>query len=85
MYVCLTLFSRDIFNNIGEFASMNREFADCYLDPEGRDIENGKLTWMVVVALQRARKDQRKVMEECYGKGDSEKAAKVKEVRFKQK
>ena len=79
---CLSVFSlRDIFNNIGEFASMNREFANCYLDCDGRDIENGKLTWLIVVALQRARRDQVKVLEECYGQQDAEKAKKVKEVR----
>ena len=59
---------------------MNREFANCYLDSEGRDIENGKLTWLIVVAMQRARRDQVKVLENCYGQGDHESAAKVKNI-----
>ena len=76
----ITFFRRDIFNNIGEFASMNREFANCYLDSQGRDIQSGKLTWLIVVALQRARRDQIKVLEQCYGQPEPEKARKVKEV-----
>jgi farnesyl diphosphate synthase len=34
----------------------------------GTDIQDGKCSWLAVVAMQRASEDQKKVMLECYGK-----------------
>lgn len=54
---------------------------DCFGDPEvtgkiGTDIQEGKCSWLAVVALQRANPTQRKIMEENYGKAD-EKSVKI--------
>ncbi|KYQ51068.1 Farnesyl pyrophosphate synthase, partial [Trachymyrmex zeteki] len=44
------------------------------------DIQEGKCTWLIVVALQRATPDQRKILEECYGFADPEKVRRVKQL-----
>jgi farnesyl diphosphate synthase len=46
------------------------DFLDCFGDAKvtgkiGTDIEDGKCTWLAVVALQRASPDQRALMEVC--------------------
>ncbi|KAL6262272.1 hypothetical protein P5V15_007367 [Pogonomyrmex californicus] len=47
---------------------------------DSTDIEEGKCTWLVVVALQRATPEQRKILEECYGSSDPEKVRRVKQL-----
>lgn len=47
---------------------MRDDYLDCYGDIEvtkkiGNDIAEGKCTWLAVVALQRATKEQRKIFE----------------------
>lgn len=49
------------------------DFLDCFGDPTvtgkvGTDIQDGKCSWLAVVALQRASAAQRKIMEEYYGR-----------------
>lgn len=66
-------------------AQIQDDYLDCYGDPEvigkiGTDIEDSKCSWLVVQALQRARPEQRAVIQECYGLHDAEKVAKVKKV-----
>lgn len=44
------------------------DFLDCYGDPEiigkisGGDIKDGKCSWLVVVALQKANSEQQKII-----------------------
>ncbi|XP_071454523.1 farnesyl pyrophosphate synthase-like [Hetaerina americana] len=70
---------------MAQFFQVQNNFLDCYADIKvlgrpGTDIEDGKLTWLSIVALQRASPKQLKVMQECYGEKDPEKVACVKEL-----
>ena len=59
---------------------MTGDFASCFFDQTGRDIEDGRLTWLIVNAYLRANPAQRKALEENYGTEESDKAAIVKQV-----
>ncbi|CAL7940886.1 unnamed protein product [Xylocopa violacea] len=71
---------------IGHFFQIRDDYLDCYCSPEvtgksaDRDIIEGKCSWLIVVALQRATPKQKKILEECYGKPDIEKVNRVKQV-----
>lgn len=70
---------------MGHFFQVQDDFLDCYGEPEitgkiGTDIEDGKCSWLAVVALQRATPSQRALLEQCYGYNDPEKVAAVKQV-----
>ncbi|KAJ8960246.1 hypothetical protein NQ318_003971 [Aromia moschata] len=62
---------------IGEFFQIQDDFLDCFGDSAvtgktGTDIQEGKCSWLAVVALQRATPAQRKIMEEHYGRPEEE-------------
>jgi len=70
---------------MGNFYQVQDDYMDCFGDPAvtgkvGTDIQDGKCSWLAVVALQRCTPQQRKVMEECYGSDDPEKVNAVKDV-----
>nr|ANM86112.1 farnesyl pyrophosphate synthase 2 [Stygiella incarcerata] len=70
---------------IGKFFQIQDDYLDCYGDPEtigkiGTDIEDAKCSWMVVKALQLCSPEDRKMLDACYGKKDSENVKKVKEL-----
>ncbi|XP_054277553.1 farnesyl pyrophosphate synthase-like [Macrosteles quadrilineatus] len=70
---------------MGNFYQVQDDYMDCFGDPGvtgkiGTDIQDGKCSWLAVVALQRCTPQQRKIMEECYGSTDPEKVNAVKEV-----
>ncbi|KOB63212.1 Farnesyl pyrophosphate syntase [Operophtera brumata] len=46
----------------------------------GTDIQDGKCTWLAVVALQRANSAQKQLMELHYGRNDPESVAKIKDL-----
>lgn len=70
--------ARAIFNEIGYFAQVNRDFASCFLDRQGKngasDVMAGRLTWLIVVARQRADKDKREELLARYGTGNEDDA-----------
>lgn len=41
---------------------------------------DNKCSWVINQALERASPSQRKILDECYGRKDAEKEAKVKEI-----
>lgn len=74
-----------ILTEMGHLFQVRDDYLDCFGDPEvigkvGTDIQTGKCTWLVVVALQRVTKEQRKILEECYGVDDNEKVKRVKQL-----
>ena len=67
------------------FQEFYHDFANCFENPNGRDIQDGRLTWLIVVACQRAYAKQKAILHECYGAGENgpdadAKAAAVKKV-----
>ena len=58
------------------------DFASCFFDQTGRDIQDGRLTWLIVNAYLRANPAQKKALQENYGAEESDKADIVKQVRF---
>ncbi|KAG5675932.1 hypothetical protein PVAND_005789 [Polypedilum vanderplanki] len=77
--------TKTILLEIGNFFQVQDDFIDCFGDPSitgkvGTDIQDGKCTWLSVVALQRANEDQRLLMKDCYGQKDPEKVERVKEL-----
>jgi farnesyl diphosphate synthase len=64
--------TKTILLEIGNFFQVQDDFIDCFGDPSitgklGTDIQDGKCSWLAVVALQRCTKEQREIMKECYG------------------
>ena len=56
------------------------DFANFFYDKTGRDIEDGRLTWLIVNAYQRANPTQKKALEENYGIEEPGKADIVRQV-----
>merc|ERR1711997_1223366 len=75
--------ARNILHQMGYFSEIYHDFANCFVDPDGRDIQDGKLTWLIVVACQRANAKQKTILHECYGTSetDPESEAKTAAVR----
>ena len=70
---------------LGEYFQIQDDYLDAYGSPEaigkiGTDIQDNKCSWVINQALKRAGPDQRKVLDECYGRKDAEKEEKVKDV-----
>jgi geranylgeranyl pyrophosphate synthase len=65
------------------FQEFYHDFANCFENPNGRDIQDGKLTWLIVVACQRANSKQKNILHECYGAGDDDSEAEAKTLAVK--
>ena len=75
----------DILIPLGEYFQIQDDYLDAYGSPEaigkiGTDIQDNKCSWIINQALKRASPEQRKVLDECYGRKDAVKERKVKEV-----
>ncbi|CAH1956275.1 unnamed protein product [Acanthoscelides obtectus] len=69
--------AKTILLEMGQFFHIQKDFMNCFGAPEvvgqvGSDINEGKCSWLAVVALQRASAAQRKIMEKHYGKPGQE-------------
>ena len=79
--------AKDILIPLGEYFQVQDDFLDFSGTPEqigkiGTDIVDNKCSWVVNKALALASPEQRKVLDENYGKKDGAKEAKVKEVFY---
>jgi farnesyl diphosphate synthase len=77
--------AHDILIPMGEYFQAQDDYLDCYADPEtlgkiGTDIQDNKCSWLVNQALQKVSPEQRKVLDENYGRKNADNEAKVKEV-----
>ena len=77
--------ARDILIPTGEYFQVQDDFLDCYGDEatigkKGTDIQDNKCGWLINQALPRASKEQRKVLDECYGRKDEGMEKRVKEI-----
>ncbi|KAF7723334.1 Farnesyl pyrophosphate synthetase [Apophysomyces ossiformis] len=75
--------AKDILIPLGEYFQVQDDYLDCYGAPEvigkiGTDIMDNKCSWLINQALAKANPEQRKVLDENYGKKDAAAEAKVK-------
>ena len=71
-----------IYENISSILSKDSyicqdDFMDCYGNPEksgkkGTDIQEGKCTWLVVMAMKKANHSQIETLNQCYSSKDPE-------------
>lgn len=64
--------SLDILTIYTNIFQIENDFADCFGNPKllgkiGTDIEENKCTWLVAKCLEKSNKDQRALIENCYG------------------
>merc|ERR1712126_752407 len=73
--------AHNILHELGYYAQITKDFQNCFVvdDPAGK-IGQGRLTWPIVVAFQRATPQQKKVLRECYGESDPESAEAVMKI-----
>ncbi|KAF3985464.1 hypothetical protein FT663_05052 [Candidozyma haemuli var. vulneris] len=77
--------AKDILIPLGEYFQIQDDYLDCFGTPEqigkiGTDIKDNKCSWVVNQALLKANADQRKLLDENYGKKDDESEARVKKL-----
>ncbi|XP_029176036.1 farnesyl pyrophosphate synthase-like isoform X3 [Nylanderia fulva] len=77
--------TKTILLEMGHFYQVQDDYLGCYAKSEvvgktSTDIQEGKCTWLIVMALQRATSEQRKILEECYGSSDPEKVQRVVQI-----
>lgn len=70
---------------VGEYFQIQDDYLDVYGNPDvtgkvGRDIEDGKCSWLVVQALEKGTPEQVSVLKANYGKDDVDCVKVVKEV-----
>ncbi|KAK7517000.1 ERG20 farnesyl diphosphate synthase [Phyllosticta citriasiana] len=77
--------AKDILIPMGEYFQVQDDYLDNFADPEklgkiGTDIMDNKCSWLVNQALRICTPEQRKVLEDNYGRKDKECEARVKKL-----
>lgn len=75
--------SEDILIPLGEYFQIQDDYLDGFGSPEtigkiGTDIQDNKCSWLINQALEMVTPEQRKLLDECYGRKDAALEAKVK-------
>jgi len=70
---------------LGEYFQIQDDYLDCYGDPTvtgkvGRDIEDRKCSWLVIQVLEHGSVEDRKILEDNYGKEDLISVSMVKDL-----
>ncbi|KAL3229946.1 Farnesyl pyrophosphate synthase [Nakaseomyces bracarensis] len=68
--------AQDVLIPLGEYFQIQDDYLDCFGTPEqigkiGTDIQDNKCSWIVNKALQLANAEQRKILDENYGRKDA--------------
>lgn len=77
--------AEDVCMILGEYFQIQDDVLDAFAPPEvlgkiGTDIEDAKCSWLVCKALELVNDDQKKILEEHYGKHDPEGVQKIKDL-----
>ncbi|KAG5861312.1 hypothetical protein JTB14_026196 [Gonioctena quinquepunctata] len=69
--------AKDVLLYMGNYYQMHSDFTDCFGDPEelgktGTDMIEGRCTWPVVKALEKASPNQKELLKTHYGKNEDE-------------
>ncbi|GME80285.1 unnamed protein product [Ambrosiozyma monospora] len=77
--------ARDVLIPLGEYFQIQDDYLDCFGKPEdigkiGTDIQDNKCSWVVNTALNICTPEQRKLLDENYGRKDAEKEAVCKKL-----
>lgn len=77
--------AHDVLIPLGEYFQIQDDYLDCFGTAEqigkiGTDIQDNKCSWVVNKALQLASPEQRKLLDENYGKKDAECEARCKKL-----
>ena len=74
--------AHSILHELGYFAQLTQDFANCWVESDNQDIAEGRLTWQLVVAFQRANRQQKAVLMKHYGDNENpnDSQSKVKAV-----
>ncbi|KAF2230220.1 ERG20 farnesyl diphosphate synthase [Viridothelium virens] len=77
--------TRDILIPMGEYFQVQDDYLDAFADPEvlgkiGTDIQDNKCSWLINQALKRVTPEQRKILDDNYGRKDAICEAKVKDL-----
>jgi farnesyl diphosphate synthase len=77
--------AHDILIPLGTYFQIQDDYLDAFGDPSvigkiGTDIKDNKCSWVINQCLQRCSPEQRKVLDECYGRKDDAKEKEVKKI-----
>jgi farnesyl diphosphate synthase len=77
--------AHDILIPLGEYFQIQDDYLDAFGDPSvigkiGTDIKDNKCSWLINQALLRATPDQRKLLDEAYGRKDDTNEARIKKL-----
>jgi len=80
--------AKEILIPLGEYFQVQDDYLDCYGTPEqigkiGTDIVDNKCSWLINTALALAGPEDRKVLDENYGKKDAEAEQRIKDAYVK--
>ena len=70
---------------MGHFFQVQDDYLDCFGDPNvtgkiGTDIQDGKCSWIIVNAMQKASPSQKIILKQNYGQLEDKAVANVKDV-----